>query len=209
MRKALSTTLLCMVVTFAIIQVTESTTSAAESSQTYDVVVYGGTSAGVSAAVQAKRMGKTAIIVGPDKHLGGLTSGGLGWTDSGRKEAVGGISREFYRRIKKHYDKAGAWKYQKPEEYSRYRRNDDAIWVFEPHVAEQTFEELVAEYKIPVHRDQWLKRKGGVTKDGPRIVSVTMLSGKTYRGRIFIDATYEGDLMAGAGVSYHVGREGN
>ncbi|MFC1794014.1 FAD-dependent oxidoreductase [Planctomycetota bacterium] len=209
MKKALSTTLLCMVVTLAVILEIESTTSAADSSQTYDVVVYGGTSAGVSAAVQAKRMGKTAIIVGPDKHLGGLTAGGLGWTDSGRKEAVGGISREFYRRVKKHYDKAGAWKYQKPEEYSRYRRDDDAMWVFEPHVAEQTFEELVAEYKIPVHRDQWLKRKGGVTKDGPRIVSVTMLSGKTYRGRIFIDATYEGDLMAGAGVSYHVGREGN
>jgi len=201
--------LVCVVTVFAIIQKTESTVSAAESSQIYDVVVYGGTSAGVSAAVQAKRMGKTAIIVGPDKHLGGLTAGGLGWTDSGRKEAVGGISREFYRRVKKHYDKVEAWKYQKSEEYSRYRRRDDAMWVFEPHVAEQTFEELVAEYEIPVHRDQWLKREGGVTKDGSRIVSITMLSGKTYRGRIFIDATYEGDLMAGTGVSYHVGREGN
>jgi hypothetical protein len=209
MRKALSFTLLCTVAIFAAIQGTESTVSAADSSQTYDVVVYGGTSAGVAAAVQAKRMGKTAIIVSPDKHLGGLTAGGLGWTDSGRKEAVGGISREFYRRVKKHYDKAEAWKYQKPGEYSRYRRQDDAMWVFEPHVAEQTFEELVAEYKIPIDRNQWLKRKAGVTKDGTRIVFITMLSGKIYRGRIFIDATYEGDLMAGAGVSYHVGREGN
>ena len=209
MRKALSFTLLCMVSAFAIIQETESTTSAADSSQTYDVVVYGSTSAGVSAAVQAKRMGKTAIIVGPGKHLGGLTAGGLGWTDSGRKEAIGGISREFYRRVKKHYDKAEAWIYQKPEEYSRYRREDDAMWVFEPHVAEQIFEELVTEYKIPVHRGQWLKRTGGVMKDGSRIVSITMLSGRTYRGKIFIDATYEGDLMAGAGVSYHVGRESN
>jgi hypothetical protein len=209
MRKVLSSALLCMVVIFTAIQETESTVSAAVSSQTYDVVVYGGTSAGVSAAVQAKRMGKTAIIVCPDKHLGGLTAGGLGWTDSGRKEAVGGISREFYQRLKKHYDKAVAWKYQKPEEYSRYRPDEDAMWVFEPHVAEQTFEELVVEYEIPVHRDQWLKRKAGVTKEGTRIVSITMLSGKTYRGRIFIDATYEGDLMAGAGVSYHVGREGN
>jgi len=209
MKKALSFTLLCMVSAFAIIQETESTTSAADSSQSYDVVVYGSTSAGVSAAVQAKRMGKTAIIVGPGRHLGGLTAGGLGWTDSGRKEAIGGISREFYRRVKKHYDKAEAWIYQKPEEYSRYRREDDAMWVFEPHVAEQIFEELVSEYKIPVHRGQWLKRKGGVTKNGSRIVSITMLSGKTYRGKIFIDATYEGDLMAGAGVSYHVGREGN
>ncbi|HCO97079.1 MAG TPA: FAD-dependent oxidoreductase, partial [Phycisphaerales bacterium] len=209
MRKTCGFVLVCIVWNFAFVQETESTVSAAESSQIYDVVVYGGTSAGVSAAVQAKRMGKTAIIVGPDRHLGGLTAGGLGWTDSGRKEAVGGISREFYQRVKKHYDKAGAWKYQKPEEYSRYRRQDDAMWVFEPHVAEQTFEELVAEYKIPVRRDEWLERKDGVTKAGSRIVSITMLSGKTYRGRIFIDATYEGDLMAGAGVSYHVGREGN
>jgi hypothetical protein len=173
------------------------------------MVVYGGTSAGVVAAVQAKHMGKSVVIVCPDKHLGGLTSGGLGWTDSGRKEAVGGISREFYQRIKKHYDKSQSWIYQKPEEYSRYRPDDDAMWVFEPHVAEQGFEELVAEYKIPVYRNEWLNREGGVKKDGQRIISITMLNGKTYRGKIFIDATYEGDLMATAGVSYHVGREGN
>ena len=209
MKKAYSLTLLCMVFAYAVTGEHKSTATAAESSQTYDVVIYGATSAGISAAVQVKRMGKTVIIVGPDKHIGGLTAGGLGWTDSGRKEAIGGISREFYQRIKKHYDKAEAWIYQRPEEYSRYRRQDDAIWVFEPHVAEQVFEELVAEYKIPVHRNQWLNRKDGVKKDGSQIVSVTMLSGKTYRGRIFIDATYEGDLMAGAGVSYHVGREGN
>jgi hypothetical protein len=209
MRKELSFALLCIAIIFTAIQGIESSVSAADSLQTYDVVIYGGTSAGVAAAVQAKRMGKTAIIVCPEKHLGGLTAGGLGWTDSGRKEAVGGFAREFYRRIKKHYDKPDAWIYQKPQEYSRYRPEDDAMWVFEPHVAEQTFEELVAEHNIPVHRDQWLKRKAGVIKDGTRIVSITTLSGKTYRGRIFIDATYEGDLMAGAGVSYHVGREGN
>lgn len=201
--------MLCIVVIVAALQKTGCTVSVADSSQAYDVVIYGGTSAAVAAAVQAKRMGKTAIIVCPEKHLGGLTAGGLGWTDSGRKEAIGGISREFYQRLKKHYDKAEAWIYQKPAEYSRYRPEDDAMWVFEPHVAEQTFEELVAEHEIPVHRDQWLKRKSGVTKNGTRIVSINMLSGKTYRGRIFIDATYEGDLMAGAGVSYHVGREGN
>ena len=216
MRKALGITLVFMSSTFVVIQKTESIVLAGQSLATYDVVVYGGTSAGVSAAVQAKRMGKTAIIVCPDKHLGGLTAGGLGWTDSGRKEAIGGISREFYRRVKKHYDKSEAWIYQKSHEYSRYRPEEDAMWVFEPHVAEQVFEEIVAEYEIPVHRDQWLRRRGGVTKNGSCIVSVTMLSvrspkdsGKTYRGRIFIDATYEGDLMAGAGVSYHVGREGN
>ncbi|KPL19574.1 MAG: protein-xanthan lyase, partial [Phycisphaerae bacterium SM1_79] len=196
-------------VLFAAISSTQCTISQNGTSEIYDIVVYGGTSSGVAAAVQAKRMGKTVIIVCPDKHLGGLTAGGLGWTDSGRKEAVGGISREFYQRMKKHYDKADAWIYQKPEEYSRYRPDEDAMWVFEPHVAEQGFEELVAEYRIPVYRNQWLKRKGGVKKNGSRIISITMLSGKTYCGRMFIDATYEGDLMASAGVSYHVGREGN
>jgi len=209
MRKLFRFLLLSAIVLFAAISSTQCTISQNGTSEIYDIVVYGGTSSGVAAAVQAKRMGKTVIIVCPDKHLGGLTAGGLGWTDSGRKEAVGGISREFYQRMKKHYDKADAWIYQKPEEYSRYRPDEDAMWVFEPHVAEQGFEELVAEYRIPVYRNQWLKRKGGVKKNGSRIISITMLSGKTYCGRMFIDATYEGDLMASAGVSYHVGREGN
>lgn len=209
MRKTLVATMLIIALVLTGIQCAPSATSSAGSPEAYDVVVYGGTSAAVAAAVQVKRVGKTVIIVCPERHLGGLTAGGLGWTDSGRKEAVGGISREFYQRLKKHYDKPEAWVHQRPEEYSRYRRDDDAMWVFEPHVAEKTFEQLVAEYKIPVHRDQWLKRKGGVKKNGSRVVSITMLSGKTYHGKTFIDATYEGDLMAGAGVSYHVGREGN
>ncbi|MDX1740829.1 MAG: FAD-dependent oxidoreductase, partial [Rhodothermales bacterium] len=99
----------------------------------YDVVVYGGTSAGVAAALQVHRMGGTVVIVGPDEHLGGLTAGGLGWTDSGQKEAVGGIARAFYRRVKAHYDRPEAWTYQEPDDYSRYRADDDAMWVFEPH----------------------------------------------------------------------------
>ncbi len=175
----------------------------------YDVVVYGGTSAGVAAAVQATRMRKSVVIVSPDEHLGGLSSGGLGWTDSGRKEVIGGIAREFYQRIKQHYDRPDAWVYQKPEEYSRYRPDDDAMWVFEPHVAERTFERLLAEHRVPVHRGQWLDRSRGVEKEGARVVAITTLAGKTYRGRVFIDATYEGDLMAAAGVSYTVGRESN
>ena len=209
MSKSLGFALLWTVVVFAVTSRVQSAALSTGSSAAYDIVVYGGTSAGVAAAVQVKRMGKTVVIVCPDKHLGGLSSGGLGWTDSGRKEAIGGISREFYRLIKKHYGKSEAWVYQKPEEYSRYRPDDEAMWVFEPHVAEQAFEELVAAYKIPVAPDEWLKRKRGVKKDGSRVVSITMLSGKTYQGRIFIDATYEGDLMAAAGVDYHVGREGN
>jgi hypothetical protein len=210
----------------------------------YDVVVYGGTSAGVIAAVQAKKMGKSAIIVCPDKHLGGLSSGGLGFTDTGNKAVIGGLSREFYHRVWKHYDRPAAWKWQKKEEYGNKGQGTPAIdgtqrtmWIFEPHVAEQVFEDFVREYQIPVHRDEWLDRttRGGdqasggrestggrsdqradarrspvakgVTKQGGRIVSITTLSGKTYTGRMFIDATYEGDLLAAAGIPYHVGRE--
>ncbi len=176
----------------------------------YDVVVYGDTSAGVSAAVQAARMGRSVVLVAPEKHLGGLSSGGLGWTDSGIKQAVGGLGREFYQRIKDHYDRPDAWKQQKPEAYKLYRRGDDTIWAFEPHVAERVCDELVAEQKVPVVRDARLDRgPGGVTRDGTNIVAIRTLDGKTYRGRVFIDATYEGDLMAAAGVSYFVGREPN
>lgn len=185
------------------------TNSPDQSIKTYDVVVYGGTSAGVSAAIQAKRLGKSVVLVSPDKHIGGLTAGGLGWTDFGRKETVGGFALEFYQKVKKHYDTPEAWKYQKPSEYSRYRKDEEAMWVFEPHVAEQTFEELIAEAGIPVYRNQWLDRNAGVEKNENQIVAITMLSGETYRGKVFIDATYEGDLMAAAGVSYTTGRESN
>lgn len=179
------------------------------SSPVYDVVVYGGTSAGISAAVQAARMGKTVVVVAPETHLGGLSSGGLGWTDSGRKDAIGGISREFYRRIKAHYDRPEAWRQQKSAEYRLYRKDEDAIWAFEPHVAEQVFEDLVADLKIRVDRNEWLDREHGVEKAGARITGVRTLGGKTYRGKVFIDATYEGDLMAAAGVAYTLGREAN
>ncbi|QDU60312.1 Xanthan lyase precursor [Planctomycetes bacterium Pan216] len=181
----------------------------AAESKPHDVVIYGGTSAAIAAAVQVARMGKSVIIVSPDKHLGGLSSGGLGWTDSGRKEAIGGISREFYQRVKKHYDKPEAWIQQKPEKYSRYRPKDDAMWVFEPRVAEQVFEDLVKEHGIEVVREEFLDRESGVKKDGSRIEAITTLSGNTYPGKIFMDTTYEGDLLAAAGVGFHVGREPN
>jgi FAD-dependent oxidoreductase family protein len=179
-----------------------------------DVIVYGGTSAGVVAAVQVAEMGRSVILVCPEKHLGGLSAGGLGWTDTGRKEVIGGLSRQFYHRIWRHYNSEAGWKWQKREEYGNRGQGTPAIdgaertmWIFEPHVAEQVFEDFVAEQRIVVDRDQWLDRADGVRKRQEQIVSITMLSGKTYRGQMFIDATYEGDLMAGAGVSYHVGRE--
>ncbi|MBL9091995.1 MAG: FAD-dependent oxidoreductase [Planctomycetaceae bacterium] len=180
----------------------------------YDIVIYGGTCGAVTAAVQAKRMGKSVIIVSPDQHLGGLSSGGLGYTDTGNKAVIGGLAREFYHRVWKHYDTPQAWVQQKREEYGNQGQGTPAIdgdqktmWIFEPHVAEQIFEDFVRENQIPVERDEWLDRERGVAKEGVRIKSITTLSGKTYAGKMFIDATYEGDLLATAGASYHVGRE--
>jgi hypothetical protein len=149
------------------------------------------------------------IVTGPDRHLGGLTAGGLGWTDSGDKAAIGGLSREFYQRVKAHYDQPGSWKYQRPEDYFRYDPKNDAMWVFEPHVAETVFEEMVTEAGLEIHREKRLDRERGVTVKKNRITEIRMLDGTAYRSRVYIDATYEGDLMAAAGVSYAVGRESN
>ncbi len=179
-----------------------------------DVIIYGGTSAAVTAAVEVVKSGKKAIIVSPDTHLGGLSSGGLGYTDTGNKATIGGLSREFYHRVWLHYNDSNSWKWEKHEEYGNKGQGTPAMdgenrtmWIFEPHVAEKVFEDFISEYDIPVYRDEWLNRESGVvTKDG-KVVSFTTLSGKTFKGKMFIDATYEGDLMASAGISYTVGRE--
>jgi hypothetical protein len=182
--------------------------------QQYDLVIYGGTAAAVTAAVQAKLMGKTVVIVSPDKHLGGLSSGGLGFTDTGNKAVIGGLARDFYHRIWEKYNRPETWQWEKREQYGNKGQGTPAIdgeqrtmWIFEPHIAEQVFEDIIKEYKILVYRDQWLNRQTGVKKSGGRIASITTTGGKTYSGKMFIDATYEGDLMAAAGVDYHVGRE--
>jgi len=177
----------------------------------YDIVIYGGTSGGAAAAIQASRMGKSVLLIEPGKHIGGLTSGALGATDIGNKKAIGGISREFYQRVKQHYLKPESWKQQKAESY-RGRRNtgtEDTMWTFEPHVAEQIYHDMLKEAKVPVVFEERLNLKSGVTKKEGRIVAITMESGLVVRGKMFIDTTYEGDLMAVAGVSYHVGREAN
>jgi hypothetical protein len=182
-----------------------------------DVIIYGGTSGAVTAAVQVLKEGKTVIVVSPDKHLGGLSSGGLGFTDTGNKSVIGGLAREFYHRVYMYYDKPETWKWQKKSEYGNKGQGtpamdgaDRTMWIFEPHVAEQVFEDFVKENNIKIYRDEWLDRssKGLVKKDG-KITSMKTLSGKTFTGKVFIDATYEGDLMAAAGVKYHVGREAN
>lgn len=182
----------------------------------YDVVIYGGTSAAIMAAVQARRMGRSVVVVSPDRHLGGLSSGGLGWTDTGDKAVIGGLARQFYHRIWQHYAADDAWRWQSRAEFGNRGQGTAAIdgeartmWIFEPHMTEQVFEDLVRENAIEVHRDEWLDRASGVARAGGRITAITTLSGHTYAGKMFIDATYEGDLMAAAGVAYHVGREAN
>src|SRR6266851_9009284 len=154
-----------------------------------DVVVYGGTAGGVIAAVSAAREGLQVILVTPDRHLGGMVSGGLGWTDYGRKPVIGGYSLEFFERVGKRYGR-------------------DIEWHFEPHVAEAVFDEMVKDAGVHVFRDHRLREKNGVRKAGARVSEIAMENGVTFQAKVFADATYEGDLMARAGVSYTWGREG-
>lgn len=164
-----------------------------------DLIVYGGTSAGVAAAVQMSRLGKRAVIAEFGQHVGGLTSGGLGATDIGNRGAIGGLSREFYRRVRDYYVTTYGADSQQVKDC-----NDG--FHFEPHVAEKIFKELLVEAKVPVFYGQRLK---SVKKSGNRIVEIRMEDGRVYRGPVFLDATYEGDLMAQAKVSFAVGREAN
>jgi hypothetical protein len=167
-----------------------------------DVCVYGGTAAGVIAAVKTAQLGKTVVLIEPGKHLGGMTSGGLGWTDFGNKAAIGGMSRQFYKRLGKHYGK-------------------DEAWTFEPHVAEKTLKDLIAENKVRVIYEH---RLGTVEKNGRRITKLVLdhappdedgapaakpakPQAAIVEAAMFMDCTYEGDLLAKAKVGYHVGRE--
>jgi hypothetical protein len=152
-----------------------------------DVLVFGGTAGGVSAACTAARLGKKAALTEFSKHIGGMTSGGLGATDIGNKAAIGGFSRAFYKDLGKHYGK-------------------EESWTFEPHVAEQLLLADLQAAKIPVYLEQ---RLASVRKDGAKIVEITMENGNVFRAKTFIDASYEGDLMVKAGVKYMVGREAN
>jgi hypothetical protein len=157
----------------------------------YDIVIYGGTAAGIAAAVQAKKMGKSVVVIEQSQRIGGLTSGGLGDTDVGMKQAIGGLALEFYRRVAQKYSQAGA------------------CWLFEPKVALEVLQDWVTENNIEVVCGERLELKNGVTKQGSTIVSIRMESGNIYSAQSFIDATYEGDLMAKSGVSYFIGRESN
>ena len=153
---------------------------------TSDVCVYGGTSGGVTAAVAAARLGKTVALVCAINHVGGMTSSGLGVTDKGNAASIGGLAAEFYARVGQAYGSASP------------------VYWFEPHVAEQTFLQMLHEAGVPVYTNQQLT---SVTLSNLAITQITMSDGTVYRAKEFIDATYEGDLMAMAGVSYTWGRE--
>ena len=184
--------------------------------QTADVVIYGGTSGGVTAAIQAARMGKTAILIEPTQFLGGLTTGGLGATDIGNKRAIGGMSLEFYGRVYKYYQEPRHWQRETREKYLSDKRyggvdSSQTMWTFEPHAATEIYDAMLTEVqgKVKVVKGQRLDLKKGVVKQGTNIVKLVMESGQEFTGKMFIDASYEGDLMKLAGVSYHVGREAN
>jgi hypothetical protein len=152
-----------------------------------DICVYGGTSGGVAAAVVAARLGKSVVLIAQNNHVGGMTSGGLGVTDVGQQGSIGGISREFYRRVGQHYG-----------------TNNVTYW-FEPRVAESVFWQMLAEAGVRVFTNELI---ASATMTNQRIASITMESGNVFRAEMFVDTTYEGDLIARAGVTFTVGREG-
>lgn len=180
-------------------------------SPVYDVVVYGGTAAGIMAAIEVSRMGRRAVLIEPGRHIGGLTSGGLGATDYGKKDAIGGLAREFYSRVKRHYLNDDAWKQEQRNQYrcAGHDWDEDVMWRFEPHIAERLLRDVAREARVEIVHGERLNLGHGVRKTGQRVDAMVMESGRRFAGRVFIDATYEGDLMAKAGVSYAVGRESN
>ncbi|MCC6538851.1 MAG: FAD-dependent oxidoreductase [Bryobacterales bacterium] len=158
-------------------------------SKPYDVLIYGATSGGIVAAVAAAREGLRVALAEPGRYLGGMTTGGLGRTDYGRKETIGGYSLEFYQRVGKKY-------------------GEPVGWFFEPHIAELVFKEMLAEAKVDVFTERRLRANGGVRKRGARIRELFFENGTAIEAALFMDATYEGDLLKQAKLSYTVGREG-
>jgi hypothetical protein len=167
--------------------------ASAAAQQSYDFVVYGGTAGGVMAAVAGARQGLKVVLVNPGRHIGGMVSGGLSGTDAGRREVIGGLSLEFY--------------YRAGKVYGLDRHLQEIAWMPEPKVAEAIFREMLKESGVTLVENQRLREKTGVGKSGAKIVEMVTGSGQRYQGKVFADATYEGDLMAQAKVSYTVGRE--
>ena len=187
--------------------------------KTYDLVIYGSSPAALTAAIEAQALGRTAVIVSPETRIGGLTTGGLGQTDIGNKSAFGGLALAFYRDVAAYYRDPAHWTWQKRTDYMpdgqcSGTKGADSMWTFEPSAALRILEGWEKRYGLDIRRGERLDRgKGKVKVEGEgeqrRIVSLETLSGKVFRAKMFVDATYEGDLMAAAGVTYFVGREAN
>lgn len=202
-----------LVFSFSISLATAALSAAAPES--YEVVVYGGTSGGVTAAVQAAREGRRVVLISPVRHLGGLTISGLGWTDLGAPGILGGLSKEFYQRVFRHYEAPAAWDRQTRRSYGNRGQGGPAFdpasqvaSVFEPKVAEAVFAAMLEEAHVPVVTGR-LDLTAGVRMADRKIVSLKLEDGREFGGRFFIDASYEGDLLPGAGVTFTIGREAN
>ncbi len=180
----------------------------------HDVVVYGGTSGGVVAAAQAAKSGKSVVLISPTAHLGGLTSSGLGWTDLGSDSILGGLSREFYHRAYLHYQNNSAWNWQTKnlgmsgQDGPAFNTTKQVASVFEPKVAEGIFNQFITDENVPVITGR-LDLDAGVVMNAGKISHLRLEDGREFSGKMFIDASYEGDLLPGAGVSFTVGREAN
>ncbi|MDR3709899.1 MAG: FAD-dependent oxidoreductase [Capsulimonadaceae bacterium] len=181
-----------------------------------DLVVYGATSAGVAAAVQAARLGRSVVLLEPSRLIGGMTASGIGATDIQSEQYCSGFAREFYQRVYKHYGDASFWHYCTRAEFVSHspvlRASPDKIPIwhkFEPHVASRIFVDMLREAGVRIVMGERLDLRQGVVKHGAKIVSLTMESGMIVSGGVFVDATYEGDLLAKAGVHYTIGRESN
>ena len=199
--------------TFALLLAIALPLHAAEKSP--HIVVYGGTSGGIIAAIQAAKSKRSVVLVSPTAYLGGLTTSGLGWTDLGSDSILGGLSREFYTRLYHHYENGDAWDW---EERAKFKNEGQGVpglnpktklaSVFEPSAATAVFQSMLKEHGVQVVTAR-LDLKNGVVMEGKRITKIRAEDGREFAGKVFIDATYEGDLLPGAKVSFTVGRESN
>ncbi len=165
----------------------------ASAQQEYDLVVYGATAGGVTTAISGARRGLKTVLLEPRNHVGGMATGGLSRTDVGRREVIGGLSLEFYYRV--------------GEKYEMRRFNNPVAWFYEPKVGEAVMREWLKEAGVTLLFQHRLKEKAGVRKSGARVTEIVMENGAVFRGKVYADCSYEGDLMAQAGVSYTFGRE--
>lgn len=204
----------CLLLPLALFLVSTSSSAAGPGEVHYDVVIYGGTAAGVTASVQAARQGRSVVLIEPGRQVGGLTSAGGAAVPPENAQVLGGLAREFHQRIHRYYQGDAKWLREKRADGAGAAADakgakDTAMWTCEPHVAARILEDMLREAGVPVILGGRLKEEDGVRKDGARIKEITLEDGSVWAGRVFVDATCEGDLMAGAGVTLRNGREAN